>query len=464
MIAMESAGGKGNGKPASYKITAAETQCIAGLFDKYVAHKNEVAILTASAGVRTRTAPIENLSAPLTLQDLLLSDELVTYIKNNFKSDSDKNDKRKEWLLSGMSERVKSMLHIMQSPADDKNKKRVRLAKVEKPEAKSAREEKERCHKLRVENEAIEGEKERALKHDRLELKKEVENLLETIDRELLGPIGEEDETIEHIHNFYMTLEKNRVSMMNHINDNDIGRVYNYVLTTLKTLYTLSYDRKWNWGVALRTIQDDIMNRPEAIVLVPPDDIDRSWDDIANDTSLNYDDRGHALSMIAKNCLHRCRKKRSKICTAASIAIKALDDYDVSRALHVKLFEKEDIIYTSGSGKRKFSATTNVDVADTNSIRILEDEKENLKRLLSDIKVSVDKIKALDPSCVANSTTFFGALTCETKQLMDPMLEPKTESASSKLFVSVLNGIFTSMFGMKTVNIIIPRKKQSNDT
>ena len=448
-------------KPVRYNITTIETQRINALLADYIDQKNQLALITAP-GVRTRNTPQVNV---LTTQNLQLCDALVDHVKNNFTSPGcDKIAERKQWMISGMEARVKSMLSIMQSSDDDNNssKKRVRLGKAETPEAKAAREEKETCQKLRVELEAEEGEKERALKRERLQLKNEVEELMGAIDHELLGSIGEDENTVEHIYNFYMKLEEKRVSMMRHINvDNDIGRIYNGVLATLKTLYTLSYARKWVWGIALRAIQDEIMNRQEAIVLVPSLN-DRSWDDIANDTNLNYDERGHALSMVAKNSLDRCRNKRLKISTAASKAVEALADYDEAKTLHVKLFQKEEILYTSGSGKRIFSATVNVDVADTDSIRLLDEEKANLNRLLLDMKTSVENIKAFDPSCVANCPTFFGALTCETKEVMDPMLEPKTESASSKLFVSVLNEIFTTMFGMKKVKIIIPRKKQSN--
>lgn len=441
-------------KPIRYNITPAETQCINGLLDDYVNRKNQAALMTAT-GVGTRNKP-QNLQL-FTTQNLQSCDApyLLDHIKNNFTSPGcDKNAERKQWMISGMEARVKSMLNP---------KKRVRLAKSETIEAKVAREEKERCKKLRVEKEASEGEKEKNLRNERLRIKNEVVQLLLNIGEYLLGQIAEDNKTIEYVHHIYLELEGKRVSMMNHINlDNNIATVYNDVLRSLKELYALSYDRKWNWGIDLRKIRDEIMNRPEAIILVPEAN-NRSWSDIANDTSLNYDDRGHALSMVAKINLDTSRIKRSKIHKAANVAINALNNYDEARTLHVKLFKKEEITYSNGSGKRIFSETNNnLDVEDTNCIRIVEEEKENLKRLLSEVKVTVERIKDHDPTCVAIGPTFFGAFTCETKQLMDPLLEPKTESANSKLFASFLNEIFISMFGIKAVKIIIPRKKQNN--
>ena len=454
-------GGLDNGKRVNYRINDLETASINNNIEQFVYHKNQ---LTALNGPRV-TRNSEILDSDFTINDIIFDDSLVEFVKRKFQSDAcDKDESRKLWMFSNLKPRIKSMLQNLQS-TDDNKKKRARLPKAESSEEKKIREEKERCIKLRDEKLEEQLETEKDIQRQRMRLKNEASNLITLVNSKLMGSIGEDNVTLQEIHDLYLSLERNRTSMINHINrDDTIGTIYNDVLCSLKELYTLSYDRKWNWGIDLRKTQDEILNRPEAIVLVPNND-NRDYTEIANDSTLKYEDRSYALSKIAKKNLDICRINEKKIAIVANKAINALEKYDEARDLHVKLYQKEEILYTSNSEKRIFSETTNVDVTDVdNRDELLAEEKENVSELVALLKVSIEKMKALDPSSNATRPTFFGALTCQTKTIMDPMLEPETESDTSKFFANRLNEIFTTMFSMKTVKIILPRKKQSNES
>ena len=300
---MIATGGKGNGKTNGKgkvtlnRINYSETKCINDIMDNYIHQQNQLA-----APRVTRNTQQSQVNA-LTIKNLPkeLHNPSIAYIRNNFQSDACNADvKRKEWLMSGMEIRVKSMLHNLQNSDDDAGgaKKKIRLSKTESPEAITLREEKERCCKLRDDMMKVEREKENNLMLERLTLKYDIEELLLNIREDLLNPIDEDDGTIQKFNDFYLSLEEKRISMMIHIN------------------------------------------------------------------------------------------------------------HDTARHLHIKLFKDEEIIYTVGSSKRVFSEIINTDVADVDVNRLLAEEKEKLNKLLSLAQISIEKIKVLDPTCIATRPTF----------------------------------------------------------
>ena len=357
------------------------------------------------------------------------------------------------------------MISIIQSVNDDGDKvvKKVRLDKPETPQEKLERLEKEKCKLMREKHEASEREKEEALLVQRRDLIIEVKEMQNEINGKLITTISERD--VDLIKNFYQSLENLRVRMINHNNhDRDIATLYNEVLLSLKTLYRLGYSRKWEWAVELRKLQDDIINREAAIIMVP-ESKSRSNMEIAYDTTINYSDRREAFSKISTACLDIFRRKKDRINVVANGALEYLSRYDESRKNQVQIFEEESTKFSNNNGKRMYEAIDNGNREDVNTEdmkRKLQAEHENLKKLISLVEISVNKIQELDPLCISTKPTFFGAFSCDTTKNLDVILEPITENQNKITLTKYLNQIFLSMFGMKSVKLIMPRKKQSN--
>ena len=450
-------------KAKSFRINAEEASSLNDAIDCFIKITNDANILNGPRSSRqVIMVPINQ----LTMDNITCSKELVKYVCNNIRSKAcEGNADRLHWMRSGMETRLKSMISIIQSVNDDGDKvvKKVRLDKPETPQEKLERLEKEKCKLMREKHEASEREKEEALLVQRRDLIIEVKEMQNEINGKLITTISERD--VDLIKNFYQSLENLRVRMINHNNhDRDIATLYNEVLLSLKTLYRLGYSRKWEWAVELRKLQDDIIHREAAIIMVP-ESKSRSNMEIAYDTTINYSDRREAFSKISTASLDSFRRRKDRINVVANGALEYLSRYDESRKNQVQIFEEESTKFSNNNGKRMYEAIDNGNREDVNTEdmkRKLQAEHENLKKLISLVEISVNKIQELDPLCISTKPTFFGAFSCDTTKNLDVILEPITENQNKITLTKYLNQIFLSMFGMKSVKLIMPRKKQSN--